>query len=114
MRLLLERLVPPLDVVGDYIMFPWRPFSCTPEGQQETVEQEFGTNMLEAADWSVDQFGADVSPSRASEIIRQSRENGGLSSGLWNRNHSPEEVNLTEKLVVVHLLALANWFSRFV
>lgn len=60
------------------------------------MEQEFGTNVLEAADWSVDQFGADVSPSRASAIIRQSRENGGLSSGLWNR----KEVNLTEKLVV--------------
>lgn len=64
------------------------------------MEQEFSTNMLEAADWSVDQFGEDVSPSKASEIIGQSRENGGLSSGLWNTNHSPEEVSSTEKLVV--------------
>lgn len=44
------------------------------------MEQKLGANMaatdvvgmVEAADWSVDQFGGGVSPSRVSEIIRQS------------------------------------------
>lgn len=38
--------------------------------------------MVEAADWSADQFGGGVSLSRVSEIIVQSLWNDGRSSGL--------------------------------
>lgn len=44
--------------------------------------------MVEAADWSVDQFGGEVSPSRTSEIIRQSWANDGRSSGLWKTENT--------------------------
>lgn len=43
--------------------------------------------MVEAADWSIDQFGGGASASRASVIITQSWENAGRSSGRWNREH---------------------------
>lgn len=62
--------------------------------------------MVEAADWSVDQFGGGVSPSRASEIIGQSWANDGRSSGFWNTENTGHKfrcksVSITA-LVVFH------------